>query len=296
MARLQILELPTEHNGDDMVTPFILVIDEYEPMRYIHGIGDDPQPVDEFAATAELTGARAVLAFRETVHIPASDPAPSADDIEVGDADFTEMASAVRRALGIDMTQVGVKPDIAGWLLTACRELEKSEAARHHLNSERDQLKAKLQRARNEPDEATPEDGPNCADVPNCDGQCCAPRNEVEDKRGPAQFYGAKLTHLGGLLDEARVWARHGYEIGQRHCSWTDHGVAPAWLTEGWPRSFDSCEHLQKAAEYDEALTRVRAEVARIRTITPTWDPVADLIEAALNGTQPPAERTAPDA
>jgi tRNA(Ile)-lysidine synthase TilS/MesJ len=27
MARLQILELPTGHHGDDMVTPFVLVID-----------------------------------------------------------------------------------------------------------------------------------------------------------------------------------------------------------------------------------------------------------------------------
>lgn len=59
--------------------------------------------------------------------------------------------------------------------------------------------------------------------------------------------------------DEARMWARHGYEIGQRHCSWTDHGVAPAWLTEGWPPHFDSCEHLKRAGEYDEALTRVRS-------------------------------------
>ncbi|RRQ81523.1 hypothetical protein [Streptomyces griseofuscus] len=58
---------------------------------------------------------------------------------------------------------------------------------------------------------------------------------------------------------EARQWARHGYEIGQRHCGWTDHGVAPAWLTEGWPRAFANCEHLQRAAEYDEALARVRA-------------------------------------
>lgn len=68
----------------------------------------------------------------------------------------------------------------------------------------------------------------------------------------------AKLRHLGELLAEARQWARHGYEIGQRHCSWTNHGVAPDWLTEGWPRSFDSCEHLQQAAAFDEALTRVR--------------------------------------
>jgi hypothetical protein len=59
-------------------------------------------------------------------------------------------------------------------------------------------------------------------------------------------------------LNDARMWARHGYEIGQRHCGWSDHGVAPDWLTEGWPYSFDSCEHLKQAAEYDEALTRVR--------------------------------------
>lgn len=61
-------------------------------------------------------------------------------------------------------------------------------------------------------------------------------------------------------LEEARQWARHGYEIGQRHCGWTDHGVAPAWLTEGWPNSFDSCEHLKRAAELDEAVSRVRNE------------------------------------
>lgn len=33
-------------------------------------------------------------------------------------------------------------------------------------------------------------------------------------------------------LSEARMWARHGYEIGQRSCTWSDYGVAPAWLTE----------------------------------------------------------------
>lgn len=58
--------------------------------------------------------------------------------------------------------------------------------------------------------------------------------------------------------DDARNWARHGYEIGQRHCGWSDHGVAPAWLTEGWPLHFDSCEHSARAAEYDTALSRVR--------------------------------------
>jgi hypothetical protein len=63
---------------------------------------------------------------------------------------------------------------------------------------------------------------------------------------------------LRDQLDEARQWARHGYEIGQRHCSWSDHGVAPAWLTEGWPPHIDSCEHLKHAADLDTALSRVR--------------------------------------
>ena len=101
--------------------------------------------------------------------------------------------------------------------------------------------------------------------------------------------YGTGASALSDKLGEARMWARHGYEIGQRHCSWTDHGVAPAWLTEGGPHHFDSCEHLKQAAEYDETITRVRAEVARIRSITRTWWPVADLIDAALNGQPVPS-------
>lgn len=36
-------------------------------------------------------------------------------------------------------------------------------------------------------------------------------------------------------LAEARMWARHGYEIAQRSCTWADHGVAPTWLTEDYP-------------------------------------------------------------
>lgn len=67
-----------------------------------------------------------------------------------------------------------------------------------------------------------------------------------------------QLEDIKAERDEARQWARHGYEIGQRHCSWSDHGVAPAWLTEGWPPHIDSCEHLKHAAEFDEALSRVR--------------------------------------
>ena len=68
MARLQILELPVEHHGDDMVTPFVLVIDQHEPPPYPADI-NGPGPFDQIA---EKIGARAVLVFDETVEIPAN--------------------------------------------------------------------------------------------------------------------------------------------------------------------------------------------------------------------------------
>lgn len=71
MARLQILELPEGSNDDR--PPFILVIDQYVPRRYVQGIGQTAEPVDEFSGVAEKIGARAVLVFEETVDIPAND-------------------------------------------------------------------------------------------------------------------------------------------------------------------------------------------------------------------------------
>lgn len=85
----------------------------------------------------------------------------------------------------------------------------------------------------------------------------------------------AARARLRSEHKEARVWARHGYEIGQRHCGWSDHGVAPAWLTEGWPTHFDSCEHLKRAAEYDTALNRVlevAAELEAAEANGGAWD------------------------
>jgi hypothetical protein len=102
-----------------------------------------------------------------------------------------KLVALVRETLGTGMEFGGVPLDEV--LHNACRELQKSEAAREHLRRDR---------------------------------------------------------------AEARQWARHGYEIGQRHCSWSDHGVAPDWLTEGWPNHFDSCEHLARASEYDMAIGR----------------------------------------
>lgn len=70
MARLQILELPT---GDsDERPPFVLVIDQYVPRRYVLG-PDQPEPVSELDGVAEKIGACAVLAFAETIEIPANE-------------------------------------------------------------------------------------------------------------------------------------------------------------------------------------------------------------------------------
>lgn len=71
MARLQILELPEGANDDR--PPFVLVVDEYEPRRYIMGLDQTQQPIDEFDGIAEKIGARGVLVFADTVQIPAND-------------------------------------------------------------------------------------------------------------------------------------------------------------------------------------------------------------------------------
>lgn len=71
---------------------------------------------------------------------------------------------------------------------------------------------------------------------------------------------------LGAQLDEARSWARHGYEIGQRSCLWADHGVAPKWLTAGWEGNrFPACSHMEITGQLEEErsrLTRDRNEYA----------------------------------
>lgn len=67
MARIQILELPTEHHGDDMVTPFAIVIDQLPADA-------DGHVADDYSGLAEKLGARAVLAFEDTVEIPANQP------------------------------------------------------------------------------------------------------------------------------------------------------------------------------------------------------------------------------
>lgn len=192
MARLQILQLP-EGAGDDR-PPFVLVVDQHQPLRYMLVDDQEPQTVGEFADVAEQIGARSVLVFQETVNIPANDALPlpllsvrrdqTAELIDAHEqtrlalcdafllsldttwAQIVETAgqrqrevaglyrkfdaqagliavdpkvvSLARKALGIDLT-VACPSDVEGALFTACRELEKSEAARGHLRKELDE-------------------------------------------------------------------------------------------------------------------------------------------------------------
>lgn len=106
-----------------------------------------------------------------------------------------------------------------------------------------------------------------------------------------------QLAQAQAELAEARSWARHGYEIGQRHCGWTDHGVAPAWLTEGWPPHIDNCQHQAALAAAEARIAELTAvlqptedaltRVLRLAETLPTE--VADRIRAAIDG---PAEQS----
>jgi hypothetical protein len=92
---LQILELP-EGTGDDR-PPFVLVVDQHQPLRYIQGIGEEPQVVDEFVGVAEQIGARAVLVFAETVEIPAAETPRPPDDCPEERAGVTQIVYAHER-------------------------------------------------------------------------------------------------------------------------------------------------------------------------------------------------------
>lgn len=79
MARIQILELP-EGAGDER-PPFVLIIDEYEPPPY-----QDEPATSPFDRVAAQLGARTILAFEETVDIPANvsarPPDPTGDSLD----------------------------------------------------------------------------------------------------------------------------------------------------------------------------------------------------------------------
>jgi hypothetical protein len=248
MARLQILELP-EGSSDDR-PPFILVIDQV-------ATGPDGELLlksSDFEGVNERIGARAVLVFEETVDIPANDVTAYSGEAVPKNGDPDEMrrlalCDALLISLGSTWDQIIEQ--------TAERQRTVADLYRHtdgqRLADERTDIARDMDRLAKWRDEL--------ADALGIDRG-----SSWDDVRNTAAEFRAELIrsenareHLRQDRDEARTWARHGYEIGQKHCGWTDHGVAPSWLTEGWRNSFDSCEHLKQAAELDEALARVRA-------------------------------------
>lgn len=99
MPRLQILELPTEHHGDDMSTPYLLIIDEVPR-------GDDAlDALRKDLADNDLaarTGARSVLCFEATMELPAYQAVPGEQTYPVTFQvlpDFTEFRAQVASEL-----------------------------------------------------------------------------------------------------------------------------------------------------------------------------------------------------
>ncbi|MFZ3592322.1 hypothetical protein [Streptomyces sp. BH104] len=96
MARLQILELPMVHNGDQTETPFILVIDQADET-----VTDDTHQWS--ADVAKRIGARHVLCFAGTIDIPANDTsayttAPEADvHVELDDREVRDLIAGDAR-------------------------------------------------------------------------------------------------------------------------------------------------------------------------------------------------------
>jgi hypothetical protein len=83
MARLQILELPTVYRRDGTdETPFVLVVDQALPQRYVMGADQEP-PVSEWEQLGRQIGARSVIVTPETIDIPANDIAISTDAVSV---------------------------------------------------------------------------------------------------------------------------------------------------------------------------------------------------------------------
>lgn len=100
MARLQILELP-EGAGDDR-PPFVLVIDEYIPQRYVMAGGAEFKASEPFEGVAEKIGARAVLVFEEAVEIPANEVTIGADGYPLRvrvEGDFEQFRQQVEQAV-----------------------------------------------------------------------------------------------------------------------------------------------------------------------------------------------------
>ena len=103
MARLQILELP--EGAADERPPFVLVVDQCAPERFILGMGGTWSG-DRWQRVADGIGARGVIVTAETLEIPANEVTIGPDghsvlqvQIEADTSQFEEqIAAAARRA------------------------------------------------------------------------------------------------------------------------------------------------------------------------------------------------------
>lgn len=102
MARIQILELP-EGSSDDR-PPFVLVVDESVPQRYILGPDDNPAH-DYWQDIAQQIGARGVIVTPETVDIPANDTTAYLDTAATPEASLKLDDHDVRGAIAADMNK-----------------------------------------------------------------------------------------------------------------------------------------------------------------------------------------------
>lgn len=264
MARLQILQLP-EGAGDER-PPWLLIVDELPT-------GDAQldmlrRDLADNDITARI-GARGALCFESTVNIPANNVLPLPLLSVQGDSQTAELIHAheqTRLAL-CDAFLLSLDSTWAQIVETA--EQRQGELA--DLRWDRDELHAEIGLAQ---------------------GQLhSAALTAVRGKHATIRELIERAEQAEAERNDARMWARHGYEIGQRHCSWSDHGVAPGWLTEGWPNSFDSCEHLKQAAEYDTAICRALEVVAELEAADvhgSAWDANQEAVRRIREVLRPP--------
>jgi hypothetical protein len=60
-----------------------------------------------------------------------------------------------------------------------------------------------------------------------------------------------RMEKLREERDEARRWACHGFEIGQRSATWADEGVAPQWLLDSYKPKPPVCKGIEGATGID---------------------------------------------
>jgi len=106
MARIQILELPTEHHGADMVTPFALIIDQAGP-SLVDETGLLRQGLQQ--NLRDQLGARAVLVFEDTIDIPANEVPVDPDGYPVRvhvEGDFEKFREQVQEEIAKAQAEV----------------------------------------------------------------------------------------------------------------------------------------------------------------------------------------------